>query len=278
MQKFLLGLKRIAISFTSNFGLIWLFIQPAELFWPDKLNHGWVGYGGLVIFSLVIAIVRNFPRRIISYTLSAPNSTIEIKIGDLFKEQTHLVIGTNDVFDTQLGQIIKPSAVQGQFLRYKYNNDIARLDADIQAALQEKGVKGKKDNSKNQGKSWRYPIGTTITLGSPENCYFWTAYGHMSNDIKVQSNVDYIWNSLSNLWKEVRRKGNGMDVAIPIIGSDLARTNLPRMTLVQLIIISFVAASKKEFIGKKLTVIVYPQDLDTINFFELENFLASVCF
>jgi len=272
------GLKRIATSFINTFGLIWLFIEPAALFWQEKFNFGWLGYVGLAVFSLITAIVRNFPRRAISCTLSAPNSTVEIKIGNLFKETTHLVIGTNDVFDTKLREIIKRSAVQGQFLEHKYNHDIARLDAEIEAALRDKGVKGKRDNNKKQGKSWRYPIGTTITLGSPENCYFWTAYGYMGNDLKVQSNVDYIWNSLSNLWEEIRRKGNGMNVAMPIIGSDLARTNLPRMALVQLIIISFIAASKKEFITKKLTVMVCPKDLDTIDLWELADFLTSVCF
>lgn len=274
------GLKRIANSFVSIFGLIWLFIEPAALFWQEKFNFGWLGYGGLAVFSLIMALVRNFPRRAISCTLSAPNSTIEIKIGNLFEEKTHLVIGTNDVFDTKLREIIKPSAVQGQFLEHKnqYKYDLARLDAEIEAALRDKGVKGKRDNQKKQGKSWRYPIGTTITLGSPENCYFWTVYGQMGNDLKVQSNVDYIWTSLSNLWAEIRLKGNGMNVAMPIIGSDLARTNLPRMALLQLIIISFIAASKKEFITKKLTIMVYPQDVDTIDFWELANFLPSVCF
>ena len=100
----------------------------------------------------------------------------------------------------------------------------------------------------------------------------------MDNDLKVQSNVDYIWNSLSNLWEEVRRKGNGLNVSIPIIGSDLARTNLPRMALVQLIMISFIAASKKELIANKLTIMIYLNDLGTIDFLGLEKFLNSVCF
>ena len=100
----------------------------------------------------------------------------------------------------------------------------------------------------------------------------------MSNDLKVQSNADNIWISLSSLWEQVRLKGHGVNVAIPIIGSDLARTSLPRMVLVKLIVTSFVVASKKEFITRKLTIMIYSKDLDSVNLYDLEDFLISACF
>ena len=275
------GLKRILSSFLNCFGFISLLIKPAALFFPKNinlLNLGWIGYLGLVSISLAFAFIKCFPRRSICKTLSSPDSTIEIKIGDLFDEPGHLVIGANDVFDTELGEVIKPSSVQGQFLKRIYNNDRAKLDADIEVVLEKfENIKTSEPN-KNRGKSWRYPIGTTIVLGTFNKRYFWTAYGHMGNDLKVSSDADSIWNSLSNLWVEVRNKGHGEEIAIPVIGADLARTNLPRMALIKLIIISFVAASKKEIISKKLTLIIYYKDLENINFYELESFLSSACF
>ncbi len=68
------------------------------------------------------------------------------------------------------------------------------------------------------------------------------------------------------------------NVTIPIIGSDLARTGLPRMALAKLIIEAFVIASKEKFITKKLTVMIYPKDLDSIDLYKLEDFLKSACF
>lgn len=100
----------------------------------------------------------------------------------------------------------------------------------------------------------------------------------MGNDLRIQSNADHIWNSLSRLWEEVRHKGHGMEVAIPVIGADLARTNLPRMTLAKLIIMSFIVASKKEFISRKLTLVIYPRDLENTDFYDLEDFLTTACF
>lgn len=271
-------LRQIGISFLNVFGLLWLLIEPGTLFFPQYLNFGWLGYFGLAAVSLAIAVIQCFPRFSVCQALSSPDSAVEIKIGDLFDEPGHLVIGTNDIFDTELGEVIKASSVQGQFLTRIYGNDRSRLDADIEVALQGYQAQRTKEPNKQKGKSLRYPIGTTIALGSPDKRYFWTAYGYMSNDLRVKSNADYIWNSLSRLWEEVRRKGHGIDVAIPVIGADLARTNLPRMALAKLIILSFVVASKKEFVTRKLTLVIYPRDLENTDFYELEAFLKSACF
>jgi hypothetical protein len=272
------GLRRLGNTFLSVFGLLWLFIEPGALFFPEKLNFGWIGYFCLVVISLVIAAILSFPRKTVSKALSSPDSVVEIKIGNLFDEPGHLVIGANDVFDTELGEVIKPSSVQGQFLAGIYGNDRSRLDGDLDAALQGYKAQRSKEPNKKKGKFWRYPIGTTVTLGSPDKRYFWTAYGYMGNDLRVQSNADYVWKSLSCLWEEVRLKGHGLDVAIPVIGADLARTNLPRMVLAKLIITSFVVASKKEFVTRKLTLVIYPKDLESTDFYDLEDFLTSACF
>jgi hypothetical protein len=270
--------KRLGVTFASIFGLIWLFLEPAGLFVPKWLNWGWLGYIGLAFFSFLCAIFLNLPRKSVCRSLSSPDSTIEIKVGDLFNESGHLVIGTNDVFDTEPGEVIKSSSVQGQFLKRLYHGDYQHLDADIDLALEAFKGERERESSKQKGRLWRYPIGTTLVLGSADRRYFLNAYGYMRNDLRVKSTADDIWRSLSCLWEQVRLKGHGLEIAIPVIGSDLARTNLPRMALIQLIVISFVAASKKDFVTKKLTVVVHPNDLDSVNLYALEDFLDSTCF
>jgi hypothetical protein len=272
------GLKRILVAFVSIFGLIWLFIEPAGLFVPQWFQWGLPGYLVLAGLSLLIALATRFPRRSISRPLSSPDSEVEIKIGDLFDESRHLVIGLNDVFDTELGEVIRASSVQGQFLNRIYGGDRARLDVDIDAALEPLKQSRKHEPGKQRGKTWRYPIGTTLVLGNADRRYFLPAYGFMGNDLRVRSTADDVWLSLSCLWEQVRLKGHGMEVAIPVIGSDLARTNLPRMALIKLIIISFISASKKEFVARKLTVVIHPKDLGTVDFSALEDFLESSCF
>lgn len=255
-----------------------MFLEPASFLIPERLDFGWPGYLILIFISLVFSVFQNIPAISISSCLSSPDSEIEIKIGDIFQEDGHLVIGFNDVFDTELGEIVKASAVQGQFLRKVYRNNQTQLDSEIEAALQEYQGQRQLDREKTSGKAWRYPIGTTIVLGSYERRYFLVAYGRMNKDLTVTSNPDYISLSLDTLWQEVRRKCHGTAVAIPIIGSDLSRTGLSRMQLSKMIITSFVLESKRRFITRKLTVMIYPQDLDSVDFYALREFLLSVCF
>jgi len=272
------GWKRIISSFITIFGLLWLLIEPVALFFPNQLSLGWPGYFSLVLVSLALAIAYRFPRGSFSGKLSSPDSVVEIKVGDLFNERGHLVIGTNDVFDTELGDVIKPTSVQGQFLTRIYNSDIIKLDEDIEIALGPHKQDRREESQKTRGKRWRYPIGTTIAIGPLNSRYFLTAYGYMGNDLKCTSDAHSIWLSLSQLWDEVRINGQGTKVATPILGSDMARTGLPRTTLIKIIVISFIAASKKELVSKKLTVVVHPDDLSFINLYDLREFLNSTCF
>lgn len=270
--------KRLGSTFLSIFGFLWLFIEPGGLFFPQWLNWGWQGYVGLVFFSLLIAVVLNLPKTCISRSLSSPDATVALTVGNLFDEPGHLVIGANDVFDTELGDVIKPTSVQGQFLTRMYQGDQKRLDREIETALEHIKTDKTWEENKLKGKVWRYPLGTTVVLEGGERRYFLNAYGYMGNDLRVKATADGIWHSLSCLWEQVRLKGHGLEVAIPVIGSDLARTNLSRMLLTKLIILSFIAASKENPVARKLTVVIYPPDLHLVDLYALEDFLDSACF
>jgi hypothetical protein len=270
--------KRLLTSFSSIFGGFWLFLELASFFFPEKLKFGLSGYLALAGISFIIALIKNRPRRSFSNRLSSPDVEIEVKIGDLFDEKSHLVIGFNDVFDTEIGDIIKSSSIQGQFLSKIYQNDCNKLDYEINQELKIHDSQCKYESNKTQGKTWRYPIGTTITLGSEKRRYFLVAYGYMSNNLVIQSNPSNILKSLNELWDEVRNKCHGYPVAIPLIGTDISRSGLSRMQSIKLIITSFILASKKEYITKKLIVTIYPEDLESIDFYLIEEFLSSVCF
>jgi hypothetical protein len=272
------GYKRLLTSFSSIFGGFWLFLEPASVFLPEKLKFGLSGYLALVGIYFIIALIKNLPRRTFSNRLLSPDIEIEVKIGDLFAEKSHLVIGFNDVFDTEIGEIIKDSSIQGQFLRKIYQNDCNKLDHEINQELKIHDNQRKYESNKTQGKNWRYPIGTTITLGSEQKRYFLVAYGYMSNNLVIESNTAHILESLNKLWDEVRNKCHGDPVAIPVIGTDIARSGLSRMQSIKLIITSFILVSKKTYITKKLTVIIHPKDLEFVDFYLIEEFLSSVCF
>lgn len=268
-------LKKLAASFFQAFGLLALVLGVLDILFPKSFN---LGYEGIILFSgvsLLWALYAVIPGRAISRQLSVPDTKITIKIGDLFREEAHLVIGMNDVFDTEKGDIIKPNSIQGQFLTKIYNDDRLRLDNDIEDAL--RGVPGRQDNQKLKGKNKRYPIGTVATLTVGTKKYFCLAYSRMANNLKAQSDVKKLSTSLETLWEEIRVKGQCERVAMAVVGSDLARlgNTVSHSTLIKLTVSSFILASREKLITHELVIVIHHSNLEKVNLVDVNEFLQN---
>lgn len=267
--------KRFWWNFVKSFGFIWLFIEPATNFIDALKPYGSMNYYAIVIISIISSYFLSRGKKQLDKSIAGNSSKIKIHIGDLLKQKTHIVIGTNDVFDTELGNVIKPTSIQGQFTQNLYNSDISRLNDEIESALRKKSVAGENDENKSDGKFIRYPVGTTLTLGNSHR-YYLCAYSRMNNNLKCESNSDLLWHSLCELWEEVRLTGQGEPISIPVIGSDLARTGLSRLALIQMIVISFVSATNTQYVSSEINIVIHSGDVEKVDFIALEHFLESV--
>ncbi len=268
------ALKKIVSSFFQAFGVIALVLGILDVLFPNKLNFGYVGIIVVSVASLLWGIISILKRKI-SHPLSRLNTKITIKVGDLFQEDANnLVIGMNDVFDTEKGDIIKLTSIQGQFLTRIYGDDKNRLDQDIDKALQ--GISGNQDSQKTRGKNQRYPIGTVATLSVGAKKYFCSAYSRMGNNLQAQSNIKWLSTSLQMLWEEIGVKGQNDKVAMAVLGSDLARIgNASYSDLIKLIVFSFVLASREKLVTPELIIVINQKNLEKVNMLELDDFLRN---
>jgi len=267
-------LKKLLSSFFQAFGVLALLLGVLDILFPNTFNFGFKGIAAFSGVSFLWALFTIIPKRKISRQLSVPDTTITIKVGDLFQEDAHLVIGMNDVFDTEKGHIIKPTSIQGQFLTKMYNDDRTRLDRDIEHAL--RGVSAWQDNQKTQGKNKRYPIGTVATLTVGTKKYFCSAYSRMGSDLKAQSDIKKLSTSLEMLWEEIRVKGQREKIAMAVIGSDLARVGTAsHSNLIKLIVSSFILASRENPITQELVIVIHQSSLEKVNLVELNEFLQN---
>ncbi|MGZ4162681.1 MAG: macro domain-containing protein [Tumebacillaceae bacterium] len=270
--------KSLIAKFLTVFGALTVVIKPLSSIYYQNA-WGFKEYLLQGILALVLAAIWAFPKLKFSTKLSSPNVRVTIKVGDLFDEEdAHLVIGATDVFDTELGEIIAAHSIQGQMLTKKFHGNKNLLDQEIKNALAEKKLRPKKDNRKTRGKNERYPIGTTIAIGTTSQRFFLTAYSFMTNRLMSKSTPNGIWKALGNLWHEVRVKGQGKKVAMGILGSDLARTSTTREMLINMIILSFVLASKERFITRELVILIHPKDMEHVNLVELQNYVKKLCY
>ena len=274
-----IGIKRFIYLFLLIYGTIWLFIESITLFIPCLKPEGLLWYVCFVSFSLIVSYIYSIYNLAYSQKLKSLDSTVRLIIGDIFDQNDgHIVIGTNDVFDTELGEVIKPTSIQGQFLTKKYSGDVRKLDKDIIDALQLENINPiETDTSKTIGKNTRYPIGSCVPLGNVTNRHFMIVYTVMGSDLKCKpTDINTLWQSMDNLWKIIRKRGQSLEISMPIIGSDLARTGLTRKELLNLIITSFVLNSKEELITSKLNIYIHPKDLEHVNWYELKELIDKV--
>ncbi|MEV7357346.1 macro domain-containing protein [Kitasatospora sp. NPDC091276] len=269
--------RSLAANSTLAFGVGSGIIQLLFALWPNIETSRIAILLALMVSSLACGALRAVPRTKVSRSFGRPDITVVVKVGDLFDEQSHLVIGFNDVFDTDWtgDVVISRGSVQGQFLDRVYAGDIDQLDSDLSVSLAGFPVQSRETrSSKRAGKLIRYPVGSVAVLSSGEKSYFCSAYGKMENDLTVSSNMDDLWLSLGGLWRAVGRHGRREAIAMPIIGSEMARIDhADREMLVRMILLSFVVNSRERLISKKLTIVIHPDDARRVDMLEMGAFL-----
>jgi hypothetical protein len=267
------------VAFLAALGVMAGLVGLIAALFPSAIVADRWGYLALVLaFSLGYATIRAWPRMSYSRDFPVPDTEVSIVIGDLFEQDSHLVIGMSDTFDTETPDVIKAMSIQGQLLTRVYQEDLAKLDRDLSVALRGIPIAStERRQDKRFGKLKRYAMGTVAVLGTVQQHYFCVAYSRMSNKNVAQSSVSELWLSLSNLWQAVRERGQRETVSIPIVGSDLARLSnqLSRADFVRLILLSFLTASRQHVVTSHLRIVIHPRDAERLDLRELADFLAA---
>lgn len=274
------GVGAIASASLAAFGILSAAFQVALAVWPSLTQHDiWILIL-LAISCLTVGVWHTWPKFETDHRYRYPDFAIQVKCGDVLDEPENVIIGFTDTFDTDLegGIVISPRSVQGQFQKKYYTGCTGDLDFHLDRRLSGIQPSASEDvENKRMGKRDRYPIGTTIMLERSGKRFYAVAYGYMRNDLRVSCSVDALWASLTAAWNSVRIHGGLDPVAIPVIGSELARVgSLDRTSLIKMIALSFVASSREEIVSRKLTIVVHPKDRHAVNLVDVERFLRTL--
>ncbi|MEJ2851875.1 MULTISPECIES: macro domain-containing protein [unclassified Saccharothrix] len=270
------GWSILAGSSLATFGVLGGAMQVYDILTPSATYHPLVMVAVLGLAPIAVGMSRAWPKRTLSRHFGQPDTTLTITVGDLFDQNTHLVVGYTDTFDTDTSdtRIIHPRSVQSQFQR-RFQPDTAALDQALATALS--GTSPSPDSDKTIGKNARYPIGTVAVLDAGEHRAFCTAYATMGNDLVARATVDDIWNSLGKLWDAVHVHASREPVSIAVIGSELAKVDaLDRSSIIRLIALSFIARSRTTVVTRHLTIVIHPNDVDKVDMLELAAFITSI--
>lgn len=274
------GIRLFLANLLVAFGAISAVVQFFGQLYPAALPDPSLVTAAAAGVCVLWATVRAWPRACVRHEFKFPDMTVVVQVGDLFDQQTHIVVGFTDTFDTSVAEnrLVNSSSVQGQLLTRLYDDDCQRLDKDLSSALRDvMPVSKEAREHKHQGKLNRYAVGTVAVLRSRPQLVFGVAYSHMGNDCVAKSSVEDLWFSLNRLWDAVYRYGQREYVAIPLVGSGLARLDfLDRESILRMILLSFVARSREVQICRELRIVIWPPDLEKVDMLEIAAFLRTI--
>lgn len=256
-------------------GVIATALQVYDVVWPGAITDHREWFVVVAVLAAVgFGTWKAWPRPI-RQVYPIANTEIRIVEGDLFEQDENLVIGMCTTFDTEVPHIISDRSVQAQLLRAVYHGDVAALDADLATALVGATPVG---TIAKPGKTDRYPLGTVASIRHQRRFFFCLAYTEMNDRNEARATIDGLWQSMDNLWREIRALSNGDAVAMPVVGGGQARVShlLPAQDAIRLTALSFMLASRTERVCERLDIVVRKQDVGKLDMLEIKSFLASL--
>lgn len=263
----------------SSFGVLWLLIEVIKFFSKDAslknyLQHLWWLF---LLAGLAYAIYQCWPVTTVIAQLKDRDIHIEIAIGDLFKFDGALVIGSNTSFVTDISHsLISESSIQGQFTRRYYRAE-DQLASDISRGLV--GVTVENSGNQQNGENDRYPIGTVVRVDPKERIAYLVAIAHMNAHGVAHGTYDDLKQSLARLWVFVGERGSKEPIVMPVLGTGWARIKPQRREVIEEMVKSFVAACSEKTFCEKLTIVISENDAlkYKIDLVELGQHLSFMC-
>jgi hypothetical protein len=273
--------RKFVSSILSSFGALWLILEIGTYFLGEtsliiiKIKEGWFIF---LIIGLFITVIRAKPKFTIGGKLNNRDISIEVSIGNLFKQKGALVISSNTTFDTHISkELIAEKSIQGQFTKQLYYGDETQLDKDICHALQD--IQPEILAGKRIGKDKKYPIGTTIKLNPKNQTVYMFAIANINEYGTALTSYEDLKLALAHLWLFIGSRGLKENIVIPVVGTGFARLSQSREEIIREIIKSYIAACSESTFSDKLTIVISPSDFEKykINLSELEEYIVHLC-
>lgn len=264
------------------FGALWLLIEIIDYFFSDRSWASFVKSGWWVFFLVGVCIgaYRAWPKWFVRARIEGTDVVVEVRIGDLFKFDGALIIGSNTTFDTAMeDNTISDTSIQGKFTR-RYFSTILELDQKLAAALQTvTPVCTRNEIDKPYGKRLEYELGTVAPLEAQDRKAYFVAVSRLNADRVASSDSNSFLDALPHMWNGIRNRGGMEPLCCPILGSGYTRLKLTRQELVMNIVRSFVVATQEGKLSEKLMVVIHPRDMQQghIRLENLGRFLEFEC-
>lgn len=268
------GDKKVRDSFYEStskvstiFSLVLIFVDI-----PDDTKL-WLG--GLFVICLFIIYIRtwHYLNKMQSIELSVEGSTVNVKTGDIFRQNGLKAIAFNEYFDTQVDDvIISKNSLNGKFIKEHLPDSLHALDEHIDNHRFDKDEVIEENKSREVGKKIQYDLGTICVYHD----FLLTAFTHFDQYNRANLTMPEYLRFLITFWDKVNRVYAQRSVSVPIFGSGITRIkehkNISDEDLLKIMLWTFRISETRFKHPAKLTIVIHPDKIDRINLADISNF------
>lgn len=221
----------------------------------------------LLVVYVILLIMANVMTHL---TLKINNSTVNIKFGDIFKQDDLKVIAFNEYFDTKVDDIIISSkTLNGKYL-LSLTQPIEELDDLIANSIHLQERKVGENKKRKSGKIIKYRLGSIFK----HNDYLLVSLTHFDENNRANLTLQEYSDCLMNMWNEIDILYNGQTVTLPLLGSGITRfkdCDVTDQELLEIILWTYRISKVKFTYPSCLNIVLDKGKKDKINLYKLKG-------
>lgn len=212
---------------------------------------------GILVFLVDGIWVSGFLKSEVEIPNRVNDTKIKVKFGDIFKEDGWKAIAVNDFFDSRVDEdLVSSKSLHGHVLNTYWEDN--RTDWTKQVALSLNGQAAKQETrSRGKGNKSRYPIGTTARAISGGQRFLFVSLGEtdLSNN-ETSANAEMLISAVRGMVAEARAACSMDPLAIPLMGTGLARIDTKESVILDLIITAVLEESRKGRVTGEISIVL----------------------
>ena len=252
------------------YGTMFLFLESFEVLSDINIGFNYAVFltSGAVLGVLFYVfdgfLIEGYLKSEVQIPMEFCNTSLSIKFGDLFEQSGWKVVGVNDFFDSEVNDIVISSrSLHGFVLRKFWPHNIEDWEAQIEESINEMPIESVE---RAMGKSVRYPIGTTGVGRTHDHNFLFVALTKTDEtNHGTSATAEVLIRAARGMLAHAREVCGNQPLNIPLMGSELARVNIKKSMLVDLLVAAIQEESQHGRITKEISIILTPDLKGKVN-------------
>ena len=254
---------------TAFFGLLSITLIFVDI--PDGARI-WFGIAILVAAAIGYFAVWIWANNLNEISIEIEESSVDIKVGDIFAQSGFKAIAFNEFFDTQVDdRMISRASLNGIFIEEHVGPDLSVLNDHIDNYRFDADAVEEHDVARPEGRRTRYRLGTICVFGD----YLLTAFSKFDQNNSATLTMPQYLEFLIAFWDRVNRVYAQKNVSTSIFGSGITRIQGHRdigdEDLLKIMLWTFRISEMRFKYPAKLTVVIHEDKIDRINLFDIKS-------